>query len=50
LGPEIDFLITGLSYIRFSYNRKILEITKSSSAGTLPALSYIRIFLYPAFL
>jgi hypothetical protein len=28
LGPDTDFLITGLSYIRFSYNRKTLSNNK----------------------
>jgi hypothetical protein len=28
LGPVIDLLITGLSYIRFSYNRKFLSNNK----------------------
>jgi hypothetical protein len=49
LGPEIDFLITGFSYIRFSYNRKTLSNNKEQfcrdPAGPflIPGFSYIRL-------
>jgi hypothetical protein len=49
LGPEIDFLITGLSYIQFSYNRKILSNNKEqfcrdpASPFLISGFSYIRL-------
>jgi hypothetical protein len=49
LGPEIDFLITGLSYIRFSYNRKTLSNNKEQFCRDparpflISGFSYIRL-------
>jgi hypothetical protein len=49
LEPEIDFLITGLSHIQFSYNRKILSNNKEqfcrdpASPFLISGFSYIRL-------